>query len=321
MTCGRATVRALVPPGRWPEAVAAAAGRTLPGRVGRAVGGRDPDAPVLDRRRDTRRRVVTAATLDGRTAALAAVLAERGVGAGRPGRCGAPAPRSPPLRPSSPCVRRGAVLVPLSPSATGAEIAHVVGDARPVAGHRRRRVRHDAFGAGLPVVGRRRAGPRGARTAVPGAGPARQPGRRRADRLHVGHDRQARRGPCTPTPPSWPASRRCSRRGSGRPEDRLVLAPAALPRARSVRRPVRHADRGRVGRRVRPLRRGGRPRRRAGEHHVLRRPHHVPPVGRVGSGVRARRRCASASRARRRWPPTCGTGWPPTAWRCWSATA
>ena len=35
----------------------------------------------------------------------------------------------------------------------------------------------------------------------------------------------------------------------------------------------------------------------------------------------ARRGSASASRGRRRSPPTCGTGWPPTAWPSWSATA
>ena len=72
--------------------------------------------------------------------------------------------------------------------------------------------------------------------------------------------------------------------------------PAALPRARPLCRTVRHARRGRLrGRcstastRTAVLRRGAR------RHHVLRRPHHVPPAGRDGAGRCAGPSCACAS--------------------------
>ena len=64
---------------------------------------------------------------------------------------------------------------------------------------------------------------------------------------------------------------------------------------------VRHADCGCLRRRVRPLRRGGDPAGGADEHHVLRRPDHVPPPGGDGTGRPHWGRCACASRARRRW--------------------
>ncbi len=92
---------------------------------------------------------VDAATLDGRTAALAAVLAERGV---RPGDRVLWCARGtlPSVEALLAVLRSGAVLVPLSPSATGSEIDHVVGDAGPVLAVCDRR-RTDAFAAG-PVV-------------------------------------------------------------------------------------------------------------------------------------------------------------------------
>jgi malonyl-CoA/methylmalonyl-CoA synthetase len=75
--------------------------------------------------------VVDAATLEVRTAALAATLAERGVAPGdRVLWCA----RStvPAIEAVIAVLRLGAVLVPLSPSATAAELDHVIGDARPV---------------------------------------------------------------------------------------------------------------------------------------------------------------------------------------------
>ena len=309
-------MRALVPPGRWPENRGGPAGPTLPD-VWAGQWAARPDAPVLVDGSD-RSQVVTAATLDGRTAALASVLADRGV---RPGDRVVWCARAtlPSVAALVAVLRRGAVLVPLSPSATAAEIAHVVGDARPVLaiaeGVRPRRIR-----CGTAGRARSRSWPVRPPPAVRRRRPRAAARRRRADRLHVGHD-GAPEGGCAH--PCLPAGRRLvAARGVGvgsRGPPRPV--PPALPRARSVRRPVRHADRGRLRRRVRPLRRGGRPRRRAGEHHVLRRPDHVSPAGRVGSGVRTRRAPPLRLGVGGARPPTCGTGWPTTAWPSWSATA
>ncbi len=92
-----------------------------------------------------------AATLDGRTAALAAVLGARGVSPGDRVLWCARA-TLPSIEVLLAVVRRGAVLVPLSPSATGSEIDHVVGDAGPVLAVCDR-ARPDAFSGGPPVVG------------------------------------------------------------------------------------------------------------------------------------------------------------------------
>jgi malonyl-CoA/methylmalonyl-CoA synthetase len=164
-------VRALVPPGRWPENRGGPAGLTLP-TVWAGQWAARPDAPVLVDGTDSAR-VVTAATLDVRTAALASVLADRGV---RPGdRVVWCAPATlPSIAALVAVVRRGAVLVPLSTAATDAEIAHVVGDARPVLAIAEG-VRPDAFGAGLPVATVEEL-TRAAAAAVPGTDPAPQPG-------------------------------------------------------------------------------------------------------------------------------------------------
>ena len=49
-------------------------------------------------------------------------------------------------------LRAGAVLVPVSPSARGAEVAHVVGDARPVLAICQEPDGADLFGPGVAVV-------------------------------------------------------------------------------------------------------------------------------------------------------------------------
>ena len=72
---------------------------------------------------------------------------------------------------------------------------------------------------------------------------------------------------------------------------------------------------------VRPLRRGGGPAGGARQHHVLRRPDHVPPAGGDGTGRRAGRPAPVRLGVGPVGAPTCGTSWPPTAWPCWSATA
>ena len=96
-------------------------------------------------------RVVDAATLDARTAAAAAALAERGVAPGDRVLWCARA-----TLPSIACllgvVRAGAVLVPVSPAATGPELDHVVADARPVLAICDR-ARPDAFGGGPALLG------------------------------------------------------------------------------------------------------------------------------------------------------------------------
>src|SRR5258707_11914747 len=122
-------VRALVPPGRWPGDRRAAPGSTLPAVWARQWAAR-PDSPVLVDATDGTR-IVDAATIDGQTAALASVLAERGV---RPGDRVLWCARAtlPSVAALVAVLRSGAVLVPLSTAATEAEIAHVVDDARPV---------------------------------------------------------------------------------------------------------------------------------------------------------------------------------------------
>ena len=154
-----------------------------------------PDAPVLIDGWDGAR-VVDAATLDARTAAAAAALAERGVGPGDRVLWCARATLSS-IEALLGVLRAGAVLVPVSPSATGPEIDHVVGDARPVLAVCDRD-RPDAFGAaarsssGVDELARAA----GRARPVAGTGPAAR--RRRADRLHVGDHGQAEGGGAHP---------------------------------------------------------------------------------------------------------------------------
>ena len=108
-----------------------------------------PDAPVLVDGWDVAR-VVDAATLNGRTAALAGALAERGVLPGDRVLWCARATLSS-IEALVAVLRLGAVVVPLSPTATGSEIDHVVGDAGPVLAVCDRE-RPDAFGDGPAVV-------------------------------------------------------------------------------------------------------------------------------------------------------------------------
>jgi malonyl-CoA/methylmalonyl-CoA synthetase len=137
-----------------------------------------PDAPVLVDGWDAAR-VVDAATLNGRTAALAGALAERGVAPGdRVLWCARATISS--IEALVAVLRLGAVVVPLSPSATGSEIDHVVGDAAPVLAICDCE-RPDAFVAG-PVVLLVEELARVAGRVATVAGPARQPG---ADALIV----------------------------------------------------------------------------------------------------------------------------------------
>ena len=124
-------VRALVPAGRWPDGRVPVDGRTLPEVWARQWASR-PEAPVLIDGWDTTREL-DAGTLDGRTAALATALSEAGVSPGDRvlwcARATLPATEA-----LLAVLRSGAVLVPLSPSATAAELDHVIGDADPVLG-------------------------------------------------------------------------------------------------------------------------------------------------------------------------------------------
>ena len=143
-------MRGLVPAGRWPAPLHADPGQTLP-EVWAGLWAARPDAVVLVDGWD-RTRTVDAATLDGRTAALASVLAERGVRPGDRVLWRARATLSS-VEALVAVLRSGAVLVPLSPSATASEIDHVVDDAGPVLAVCDRD-RREAFGgvrAVLPV--------------------------------------------------------------------------------------------------------------------------------------------------------------------------
>jgi malonyl-CoA/methylmalonyl-CoA synthetase len=122
-------VRAQVPAGTWPDTRPRGRGRTLP-EVWADRWTAHPNAPVLIDGWDASR-VVDAATLDRRTAGLATALAERGVAPGDRVLWCARA-TLPAVEALLGVLRSGAVLVPVSPSLTGAELDHVIGDARPV---------------------------------------------------------------------------------------------------------------------------------------------------------------------------------------------
>jgi malonyl-CoA/methylmalonyl-CoA synthetase len=141
-------VRALVPPGPWAAGSALAPGRTLP-EVWAAQWAARPGAPVLVDGWGGAP-ATDAGTLDGRTAALAAALAERGVAPGDRVLWCARATLSS-IEALLAVLRCGAVLVPLNPSATRSEIDHVVSDAGPVLALSDS-ARPDAFGAGPPLV-------------------------------------------------------------------------------------------------------------------------------------------------------------------------
>jgi malonyl-CoA/methylmalonyl-CoA synthetase len=141
-------VRALIPAAKWPDGRPAAPGRSLLD-VWSGLWADRPDALVLEDGWDGTVRV-DAATLDHRTAALAAALARRGVAPGDRVLWCARA-TIPSIESLLAVLRCGAVLVPLSPSATGSEIEHVVADADPVLALCDRD-RPDAFAAGPVVV-------------------------------------------------------------------------------------------------------------------------------------------------------------------------
>jgi malonyl-CoA/methylmalonyl-CoA synthetase len=122
---------------------------------------------LIDGWEGTRR--VDAATLGARTAAVATALAERGVAPGDRVLWCARA-TLPSIEALLGVLRSGAVLVPVSPSATGPEIDHVVADAGPVLALCDRE-RPDAF-SGVDELA---AAAAAARTA-PGACPIRRPG-------------------------------------------------------------------------------------------------------------------------------------------------
>jgi malonyl-CoA/methylmalonyl-CoA synthetase len=116
-----------VPPGEWPDG-ARLVGRTLP-EVWAGHWAARPEAVVLVD--GWGGGALAGAELDGRTARAAAVLTERGVRAGDRvvwrARAGIES-----VVALVAVLRAGAVLVPVSPSARGPEVAHVVGDAGPV---------------------------------------------------------------------------------------------------------------------------------------------------------------------------------------------
>ena len=136
-----------MPPGRWPRG-SPLPGRTLPEVWARRWAAR-PDAAVLVDGSGSA--AVSATELDQRTAQTASVLAERGVRRGDRvlwrarttlGSVGALVG----------VLRAGAVLVPVSPSARGAEVAHMVADARPVLALCQEPDPGDLLGLDVPVL-------------------------------------------------------------------------------------------------------------------------------------------------------------------------
>jgi malonyl-CoA/methylmalonyl-CoA synthetase len=131
-----------------------------------------PDAPVLIDGWDGARSV-DGATLQAGTAAVAATLADRGVAPGDRVLWCARA-TLPSIVALLGVLRAGAVLVPVSPSATGSEIDHVAADASPAIAVSDR-PRPDAFGA-VPVVLGVEELVRGEAPAGSVGGPVRRPG-------------------------------------------------------------------------------------------------------------------------------------------------
>jgi malonyl-CoA/methylmalonyl-CoA synthetase len=123
-------VRAVVPPGRWPVPPARFPGETLPACWARGWVAAPQRTQLVDGHDPTRR--ADGRRLDGITRRVASVLADDGVASGDRVLWSATASLSS-VEALLGVLRAGAVLVPLNPSATPAEVAHVVADARPVA--------------------------------------------------------------------------------------------------------------------------------------------------------------------------------------------
>jgi malonyl-CoA/methylmalonyl-CoA synthetase len=121
-------VRALIPPGHWPEAPRLPPDATLPG-LWLAHWAVQPDQVVLTDGRDPAR-VADGARLRERTAHLATVLASHGAAPGtRVVWCARGTLDS--VEALLAILRAGATLVPVNPAARPAEIAHIVEDAKP----------------------------------------------------------------------------------------------------------------------------------------------------------------------------------------------
>lgn len=123
-------MRAWVPPGRWPEAPSPPSEQTLLDVWARHWASA-PDRPVLVEGRDASLRVDGAA-LDERTRRVARALLARGVAAGDRVLWSASTSVAS-VGALLGILRAGAVLVPVNPASTPAELAHVVADANPVA--------------------------------------------------------------------------------------------------------------------------------------------------------------------------------------------
>jgi malonyl-CoA/methylmalonyl-CoA synthetase len=141
-------VRALVPPGRWPAGPDVPPGRTLPD-VWSARWAARPHAPVLVDGWD-RTPMMDAAALDEGTARVVAALASAGVAPGaRVLWCARASLES--IQALLGVLRAGAVLVTVNPSATGAEVDHVVADCTPTVAITDDLARH-TFGSTIPVL-------------------------------------------------------------------------------------------------------------------------------------------------------------------------
>lgn len=142
-------MKALVPPGRWPDGPVLSQDSTLPD-VWLAHWSARPDDVVLVDGRDSLL-AADGARLAEKTAHHAAVLTNHGAGKGdRVVWCARATLDS--IEALAAVLRAGAILVPLNPSATTAEIAHVLEDAEPSVVVTDRADRGDAFGSNQPVL-------------------------------------------------------------------------------------------------------------------------------------------------------------------------
>ena len=136
-----------MPPGRWPDA-SPLPGRTLPQVWAHRWTARPAAAALVD---GSGSAAVSGAELDRRTARAASVLVEHGVGRGDRvlwrARAGLES-----VGAIVAVLRAGAVAVPVSPSARGAEVAHIVADAGPVLALDQESEPGDLVGLGVPVL-------------------------------------------------------------------------------------------------------------------------------------------------------------------------
>ncbi len=169
-----------------------------------------PDRPVLV----DRRRVIAADELDDLTSSVAATLQHRGIGPGDRVLWQSRATLDSVVALLG-IVRAGAAIVPLSTSATAREVRHVVADATPAAAVCESELTSGDVRTVWTVEGIvAEASPR---TPVPSRASGPRAHRRRARRVHLGHDRGPQGGGPHPRILAGRRANRGRRPGSGSP--------------------------------------------------------------------------------------------------------